>query len=103
MDRREEHRENINSPRSYTDSQWSPPSHFQEQNQIYPVDGFSQTYPNSNTSPAVSPPLPYEQEYHQPPQPQNYEVYQEGYVCSRSVLTFSLYSSKRTIVPAFGP
>jgi hypothetical protein len=88
MDRREEYREDMNSPRSYTDSQWSAPSHFQEHNQIHPVDGYS----NSNTSPAVSPPLPYEQEYRQPPPPQSYETYQGGYVKSSFDVRFLLYS-----------
>ncbi|CAI9636034.1 hypothetical protein GT037_001068 [Alternaria burnsii] len=80
MDHHDQHHDDMSSPRSYTDSQWSPPPPgFRELDQIYAADGSPHTYSNPNSPPAVSPPLPYEHEYHQHPQPQNYETYQQGY------------------------
>ncbi|KAF1948069.1 hypothetical protein EJ02DRAFT_461571 [Clathrospora elynae] len=81
MDRREEYRDDMSSPRSHTDRQWSPPPQFQENDQTYAAQASSQTYSNPNSPPAVSPQLnDFEQpEYHQQPQPQHHEAYQEGY------------------------
>lgn len=93
MDHHDQHHDDMSSPRSYTDSQWSPPPPgFRELDQIYAADGSPHTYSNPNSPPAVSPPLPYEHEYHQHPQPQNYETYQQGYVA----FALSTDSSQKT-------
>lgn len=93
MDHREEHRDNVSSPRSYTDSQWSPPPRFQEQDQIYTASGSPQTYsPHPHSPPGVSPPLQQYQashqeysqhDYHHSPDPSTigtHGTYQEGYM-----------------------
>jgi hypothetical protein len=80
MDRREEyHRDDMSSPRSQENGQWSLSPQFQDHDQIYASQGSPHAYSNPNSPPAVSPPLPHE-EYPQHAQPQNYEAYQEGYV-----------------------
>jgi hypothetical protein len=86
MNRRDEHRENMSSPHSYNDGQWSPPPRFQEHDQIHQAQGSPQTYsPHPNSPPQVSPPLhEFQEEYQHSPQSQiqPHAVYQEGYVIS---------------------
>ncbi|KAH8732188.1 hypothetical protein GQ44DRAFT_766340 [Phaeosphaeriaceae sp. PMI808] len=87
MDTRDDYRDNISSPHSYTDSQWSPPR-FQEHDQIYAAQPSPQTY----SPPQLSPPLnDYQEEYHHTTQNQvqSQGGYQEGYLNSP-------YSTKET-------
>jgi hypothetical protein len=96
MDRRDEYRDNMSSPRSYTESQWSPPPRFQETDQIYTTDGAPQPYtPNQHSPPALSPPLhDYQQQDYQHSQvsSQTHEGYQEGYFNSPWVFRSSTFS-----------
>jgi hypothetical protein len=89
MDHREEyHRDNVSSPRSHEHGQWSPPLQSQDRDQIYAAQGSPHAYSNSNSPPAISPPLPYE-EYPQHPQLQSYEAYHEGYFNPSSLVMSS--------------
>jgi hypothetical protein len=84
MDPRDDYRDGMSSPRSYSDGQWSPPPRFQEHDEIHAAQEYS---PHPHSPPQVSPPLhEYQEEFHQSPQqhPQPPAGYQEGYGFSSS-------------------
>lgn len=82
MDPRDEYRDNLSSPGSYANRQWSPPPRFREHDQIYSAQVSPQTTYSAHTHspPQVSPPLrEYREEYVYPNHDEvPHAIYDEG-------------------------